>query len=187
MLDENISFYCVQLLTFPSQCVWISWWYALYNNSLILLLFYFFTPVGKSKDLEKAKDKYKKAVLKLHKTHNEYVLSLKAATLHQEHYRTSILPRLLECLQQSQESQIAQMWVTLIQYKLFWFYKKYVLKRMPLMSFLCWHWLCHTHLLIIPPESKRCQIYPTYPVPVWETLSPVRTQSWGVLPMSGLT
>ncbi|XP_033624795.1 tyrosine-protein kinase Fer-like isoform X1 [Asterias rubens] len=63
---------------------------------------------GKSKDLEKAKDKYKKAVLKLHKTHNEYVLSLKAATLHQEHYRTSILPRLLECLQQSQESQIAQ-------------------------------------------------------------------------------
>ncbi|XP_022100486.1 tyrosine-protein kinase Fer-like isoform X2 [Acanthaster planci] len=63
---------------------------------------------GKPKDIEKAKERFKKTVLKLHVAHNEYVLSLKAATLHQEHYRTSILPRLLECLQQSQESQIAQ-------------------------------------------------------------------------------
>ncbi|XP_038057992.1 tyrosine-protein kinase Fer-like isoform X2 [Patiria miniata] len=63
---------------------------------------------AKPKDIDKAKDRYKKTVLKVHKCHNEYVLALKAATLHQEHYRTSILPRLLECLQQSQESQIAQ-------------------------------------------------------------------------------
>ena len=61
-----------------------------------------------AKDIDKAKDRYKKAVIKLHRAHNEYVLSLKAASLHQEHYRTSILPRLLECLQQTRESQVAQ-------------------------------------------------------------------------------
>ncbi|XP_071941841.1 tyrosine-protein kinase Fer-like isoform X2 [Antedon mediterranea] len=64
---------------------------------------------AKSKDLEKAKDKYRKNTNKLHKVHNDYILSLRAADLHQEHYRQTILPRLLQCLQETQESQVAQL------------------------------------------------------------------------------
>ncbi|XP_071499164.1 tyrosine-protein kinase Fer-like [Diadema antillarum] len=68
------------------------------------------------KDIDRAKEKYKKSVIKMHKAHNEYVLSLRAAVLHQEHYRNHILPRLLECLQQTQESQIAQMKQILVEH-----------------------------------------------------------------------
>ena len=76
---------------------------------MIIILF---DLVGRSvKDIDRAKERYKKGVTKLHKSHNDYVLSLKSAALHQEHYRNNILPRLLECLQQTQESQVAQMWV----------------------------------------------------------------------------
>ncbi|XP_033105749.1 tyrosine-protein kinase Fer-like isoform X2 [Anneissia japonica] len=66
-------------------------------------------PKAKPRDLEKSKDKYRKSTNKLHKIHNDYLLSLRAAELHQEHYRQTILPRLLQCLQETQESQVSQL------------------------------------------------------------------------------
>nr|XP_054751829.1 tyrosine-protein kinase Fer-like isoform X4 [Lytechinus pictus] len=71
---------------------------------------------NKVKDIDRAKEKYKKCVIKLHKAHNDYVLSLRAAGLHQEHYRNNILPRLLECLQQTQESQVAQIKQVMVEH-----------------------------------------------------------------------
>ncbi|XP_030829013.1 tyrosine-protein kinase Fer isoform X3 [Strongylocentrotus purpuratus] len=71
---------------------------------------------NKVKDIDRSKEKYKKCVIKLHKAHNDYVLSLRAAGLHQEHYRNNILPRLLECLQQTQESQVAQIKQVMVEH-----------------------------------------------------------------------
>lgn len=58
------------------------------------------------KDIETKKDKFKKSVKKQHESHNDYVLSLRAASTHQEHYSKIILPRVLDCLQQTQESHV---------------------------------------------------------------------------------
>ncbi|XP_071826529.1 tyrosine-protein kinase Fer-like isoform X4 [Apostichopus japonicus] len=58
------------------------------------------------KDIDAKKDRYKKCVKKQHETHNEYVLSLRAAATHQEHYSKIVLPRILDCLQQTQESHV---------------------------------------------------------------------------------
>ncbi|XP_056393465.1 tyrosine-protein kinase Fer isoform X1 [Hyla sarda] len=62
--------------------------------------------VTKGKETEKAKDRYDKATMKLHMLHNQYVLSLKGAQLHQDQYYDSTLPLLLDSLQTMQEEMI---------------------------------------------------------------------------------
>ncbi|XP_070535873.1 tyrosine-protein kinase Fer-like isoform X1 [Ptychodera flava] len=68
------------------------------------------------KDVEKMKDKLRKATVKIHKIHNEYVLSIKAAEVHQDHYRSTMLPRLLDMHQQAQESHVSQIKDLLYKY-----------------------------------------------------------------------
>uniref|UniRef100_A0A674HU56 Tyrosine-protein kinase n=1 Tax=Taeniopygia guttata TaxID=59729 RepID=A0A674HU56_TAEGU len=62
--------------------------------------------VAKGKETEKAKDRCEKATMKLHMLHNQYVLALKGAQLHQHQYYDSTLPLLLDSLQKMQEEMI---------------------------------------------------------------------------------
>ncbi|XP_051850792.1 tyrosine-protein kinase Fer isoform X1 [Antechinus flavipes] len=62
--------------------------------------------LAKGKETEKAKDRYDKATMKLHVLHNQYVLALKAAQLHQHQYYDNTLPQLLDSLQKMQEEMI---------------------------------------------------------------------------------
>nr|XP_033785036.1 tyrosine-protein kinase Fer [Geotrypetes seraphini]XP_033785037.1 tyrosine-protein kinase Fer [Geotrypetes seraphini] len=62
--------------------------------------------VAKGKETEKAKDRYDKATMKLHMLHNQYVLALKGAQLHQHQYYDTTLPFLLDSLQKMQEEMI---------------------------------------------------------------------------------
>ncbi|XP_078579951.1 tyrosine-protein kinase Fer-like isoform X2 [Branchiostoma floridae x Branchiostoma japonicum] len=55
------------------------------------------------RDLDSAKDRYVKKTRKLHATHNDYLLATKSAILHQNGYRETLLPRLLDSHQQNQE------------------------------------------------------------------------------------
>ncbi|KAL8203559.1 UNVERIFIED_CONTAM: hypothetical protein K2H54_056610 [Gekko kuhli] len=58
------------------------------------------------KETEKAKDRYDKATMKLHMLHNQYVLALKGAQLHQHQYYDTTLPLFLDSLQKMQEEMI---------------------------------------------------------------------------------
>uniref|UniRef100_A0AAY4DZJ0 F-BAR domain-containing protein n=1 Tax=Denticeps clupeoides TaxID=299321 RepID=A0AAY4DZJ0_9TELE len=62
--------------------------------------------VAKGKEPEKARDRYDKATMKLHNLHNQYVLAVRSAQLHQEHYHDTALPLLLDSLQRMQEEMI---------------------------------------------------------------------------------
>ncbi|XP_049563456.1 tyrosine-protein kinase Fer isoform X4 [Orcinus orca] len=62
--------------------------------------------VAKGKETEKAKERYDKATMKLHMLHNQYVLALKGAQLHQNQYYDTTLPLLLDSLQKMQEEMI---------------------------------------------------------------------------------
>ncbi|XP_029427995.1 tyrosine-protein kinase Fer isoform X2 [Rhinatrema bivittatum] len=62
--------------------------------------------VTKGKETEKAKDRYDRATMKLHMLHNQYVLALKGAQLHQHQYYDTTLPLLLDSLQKMQEEMI---------------------------------------------------------------------------------
>ncbi|XDA77232.1 tyrosine-protein kinase Fer isoform X1 [Ovis aries] len=62
--------------------------------------------VAKGKETEKAKERYDKATMKLHVLHNQYVLALKGAQLHQSQYYDTTLPLLLDSLQKMQEEMI---------------------------------------------------------------------------------
>lgn len=62
--------------------------------------------IMKGKEPEKARDRYDKATMKLHNLHNQYVLAVKGAQLHQERYYDAILPQLLDSLQKMQEEMI---------------------------------------------------------------------------------
>uniref|UniRef100_A0A672K4F1 Tyrosine-protein kinase n=1 Tax=Sinocyclocheilus grahami TaxID=75366 RepID=A0A672K4F1_SINGR len=59
------------------------------------------------KETEKARERYDKATMKLHNLHNQYVLAVKSARLHQEHYHETALPLLLDSLQKMQEEMIS--------------------------------------------------------------------------------
>nr|CAM15224.1 novel protein similar to vertebrate fer (fps/fes related) tyrosine kinase (phosphoprotein NCP94) (FER) [Danio rerio] len=63
--------------------------------------------VLKGKETEKARERYDKATMKLHNLHNQYVLAVKSAQLHQEHYHEFALPLLLDSLQKMQEEMIS--------------------------------------------------------------------------------
>ncbi|KAM4810274.1 tyrosine-protein kinase Fer isoform 2-T2 [Rhinophrynus dorsalis] len=62
--------------------------------------------VSKGRETEKARERYDKATMKLHMLHNQYVLALKGAQLHQHQYYDSTLPLLLDSLQKMQEEMI---------------------------------------------------------------------------------
>lgn len=62
--------------------------------------------VTKGKETEKARERYDKATMKLHMLHNQYVLALKGAQLHQNQYYDCTLPLLLDSLQTMQEEMI---------------------------------------------------------------------------------
>lgn len=64
----------------------------------------FLSPAGK--ETEKARERYDKATMKLHNLHNQYVLAVKSAQLHQEQYHETELPLLLDSLQKMQEEMI---------------------------------------------------------------------------------
>uniref|UniRef100_A0A8C2DGJ3 Tyrosine-protein kinase n=1 Tax=Cyprinus carpio TaxID=7962 RepID=A0A8C2DGJ3_CYPCA len=67
--------------------------------------------VVKGKETEKARERYDKATTKLHNLHNQYVLAVKSAQLHQEHYHETALPLLLDSLQKMQEEMINQVFI----------------------------------------------------------------------------
>lgn len=69
--------------------------------SMLTLLNFF-----SGKETEKAKERYDKATMKLHMLHNQYVLALKGAQLHQNQYYDTTLPLLLDSLQKMQEEMI---------------------------------------------------------------------------------
>ncbi|KAG8456325.1 hypothetical protein GDO86_002204 [Hymenochirus boettgeri] len=62
--------------------------------------------VTKGKETEKARERFDKATMKLHMLHNQYVLALKGAQLHQHQYYDTTLPLLLDSLQKMQEDMI---------------------------------------------------------------------------------
>ncbi|XP_006523708.1 tyrosine-protein kinase Fer isoform X3 [Mus musculus] len=62
--------------------------------------------LAKGKETEKAKERYDKATMKLHMLHNQYVLALKGAQLHQSQYYDTTLPLLLDSVQKMQEEMI---------------------------------------------------------------------------------
>ncbi|XP_014698687.1 tyrosine-protein kinase Fer isoform X1 [Equus asinus] len=62
--------------------------------------------LAKGRETEKAKERYDKATMKLHMLHNQYVLALKGAQLHQNQYYDTTLPLLLDSLQKMQEEMI---------------------------------------------------------------------------------
>lgn len=55
------------------------------------------------KDRDKAKDKYVRSLWKLFAHHNRYVLGVRAAQLHHQHYHQFMLPGLLQSLQDLHE------------------------------------------------------------------------------------
>lgn len=61
------------------------------------------------KEPEKARERYDKANMKLHNLHNQYVLAVHSAQLHQEHYHESTLPLLLDSLQKMQEDMVSSL------------------------------------------------------------------------------
>ncbi|XP_046901175.1 tyrosine-protein kinase Fer [Hypomesus transpacificus] len=61
----------------------------------------------KGKEPEKARERYDKATMKLHNLHNQYVLAVRSAQLHQAHYHDTALPLLLDSLQKMQEEMIS--------------------------------------------------------------------------------
>uniref|UniRef100_A0A8C7VST2 Tyrosine-protein kinase n=1 Tax=Oncorhynchus mykiss TaxID=8022 RepID=A0A8C7VST2_ONCMY len=71
----------------------------------------------KGKEPEKARERYDKTTMKLHNLHNQYVLAVRSAQLHQEHYHDTTLPLLLDSLQKMQEEMISALAVLLLSQK----------------------------------------------------------------------
>jgi len=60
------------------------------------------------KDWKKSKEKLDRSCLKLHTTHNDYVLALNVANQHQNVYNRTVLPYLLDSMQEMQEGYITE-------------------------------------------------------------------------------
>ncbi|XP_061737411.1 tyrosine-protein kinase Fes/Fps [Nerophis ophidion] len=65
-----------------------------------------FQESSKDKERDRAKERCVKATLRLHETHNEYVLSVRAAQVYQEQHHTHILPAMLNALQALQQEVV---------------------------------------------------------------------------------
>ncbi|XP_077119675.1 tyrosine-protein kinase Fes/Fps [Ranitomeya variabilis] len=61
---------------------------------------------NKDRDRDKTKEKYVKNTWKLHTLHNQYILAIKAAKLHDEHHHSLSLPNLHESMQTLQEKMV---------------------------------------------------------------------------------
>ncbi|XP_076809101.1 tyrosine-protein kinase Fer-like isoform X2 [Clavelina lepadiformis] len=71
---------------------------------------------GKLTALEKAQEKYKKATMRFHNHHNDYVLQVTEAQMHQTHYRNTILPELLNGMQYMEEQYVETIKSILLEY-----------------------------------------------------------------------
>lgn len=67
--------------------------------------------LSSGKEPEKARERYDKATMKLHNLHNQYVLAVRSAQMHHEHYHENTLPLLLDSLQKMQEEMVSALWV----------------------------------------------------------------------------
>lgn len=65
-----------------------------------------------NKEWEKAKDKFVKTTMKLHQNHNDYILALETANCHQQIFYGSLVPGLLNTLQDLQEDFVSEWYVT---------------------------------------------------------------------------
>ncbi|KAM5300496.1 tyrosine-protein kinase Fer isoform 2-T2 [Ctenodactylus gundi] len=72
--------------------------------------------LSKGKEAERARERYDKATMRLHGLHNQYVLALRGAQLHQNQYYDTTLPLLLDSLQRMQEEMINALKVILEEY-----------------------------------------------------------------------
>ncbi|XP_056146240.1 tyrosine-protein kinase Fer isoform X2 [Lampris incognitus] len=72
--------------------------------------------IAKGKEAERARERYDKATAKLHNLHNQYVLAVRGAQLHQEHHQCHAVPRLLDSLQRMQEDMTAALKSILEEY-----------------------------------------------------------------------
>ena len=61
------------------------------------------------KEWKKSKERLDKSCLKLHLTHNDYVFSLKVGNCHQVVYNGTVVPYLLDSMQEIQEGYIDEM------------------------------------------------------------------------------
>lgn len=61
------------------------------------------------KKWKKSKESLDRTCMKLHHTHNDYVFSLKVANKHHVVYRNSVVPYLLDSMQEIQEGYINEM------------------------------------------------------------------------------
>ena len=61
------------------------------------------------KEWRKMKEKLDKTCLKLHATHNDYVLSVRVANAHQSYFHDTIVPYLLNSMQNLQEGYVEEM------------------------------------------------------------------------------
>lgn len=64
-------------------------------------------PLRADKEREKARERHTKATFRLHELHNEYVLAVKAAQVHQHHHFGEAQPALLSALQTLQEEMLS--------------------------------------------------------------------------------
>lgn len=69
---------------------------------------HFYFPAVKSAKIEEAKVKYQKSAGRLHRIHNDYVMSLREVSSCQEGYLTRTLPSFLNYHQTSQEILVQQ-------------------------------------------------------------------------------
>lgn len=75
------------------------------GHSLFIYLFIFLIPVGQ-KDWNKFKERFDHVSRKLHMNHNEYMLLICALNERQKHKETSLIPHLLESIQDIEERYI---------------------------------------------------------------------------------
>ncbi|XP_039933144.1 tyrosine-protein kinase Fes/Fps isoform X1 [Hirundo rustica] len=61
---------------------------------------------SKDKERDKAKEKYVRSLWKLHALHNQYVLAVQAAALHQQHHYQRVLPSLHQSLYGLQQEMV---------------------------------------------------------------------------------
>ncbi|XP_078388513.1 tyrosine-protein kinase Fes/Fps isoform X1 [Cetorhinus maximus] len=65
-----------------------------------------FQEASKDRDRDRMKDKYVKSTMKMHLLHNQYVLAVKSAEVHHQHYYQQGLPALLNTLQDLHEEMV---------------------------------------------------------------------------------
>ncbi|XP_072348804.1 tyrosine-protein kinase Fes/Fps [Scyliorhinus torazame] len=65
-----------------------------------------FQEASKDRERDRTRDKYVKATMKMHILHNQYVLAIRSAEVHHQHYYQQCLPGLLHTLQELHEEMV---------------------------------------------------------------------------------